>query len=499
MGVVGLPDRGSPGHPDGQQRADLDLSGLLMTLAYILVFVLVAAVLGLVRRRGGGLLLLLAVSALAVYALQPALPVRSLDFWLPTATLGLTVLGWVLTTPREQRAWLANWPAAVLLGGIVLTLGLTRYLGYSLPLTASRPPQTIQILAALVTIALAAGLLGRFSKPGKVILAGGFVFVILLFLTLKVPALAEWASKTLRGWNGQSTEPASALDLRWLGFSYIAFRLLHTVRDRQSGRLPAVSLPEYVIYVIFFPALAAGPIDRIERFVGDLRKPAVLTADDLGEAGKRLVLGLFKKFAIADTLGLVALSASNAMQVRTAGWGWVLLYAYAFQIFLDFSGYTDIAIGLGSLLGIRLPENFKAPYLKPNLTQFWNNWHMTLTQWFRAYFFNPVTRALRTGKKPLSIPVIIFITQISTMVLIGLWHGVTLNFVLWGLWHGLGLFLHNRWSELTKGRFASLPLRWRQVLNTGGVLLTFHFVAIGWVFFALPSPAVSLHFLHVIF
>ncbi len=314
-----------------------------------------------------------------------------------------------------------------------------------------------------------------------------------------MPALAEWASKTLRGWNGQSVALASAMDVRWLGFSYIAFRLLHTLRDRQSGRLPAVSLSEYVVYVIFFPALAAGPIDRIERFVGDLRQPAVLTPGDLGEAGKRLVLGLFKKFAIADTLGLVALNASNAMQVRTAGWGWVLLYAYAFQIFLDFSGYTDIAIGLGRLLGIRLPENFKAPYLKPNLTQFWNNWHMTLTQWFRSYFFNPVTRALRSAKKPLSIPLIIFITQISTMVLIGLWHGVTLNFVLWGAWHGLGLFVHNRWSELTKRRFVNLPLRWQQVLNAGGVLLTFHFVAIGWVFFALPSPAISLHFLQVLF
>jgi len=150
-------------------------------------------------------------------------------------------------------------------------------------------------------------------------------------------------------------------------------------------------------------------------------------------------------------------------------------------------------------LGIRLPENFKAPYLKPNLTQFWNNWHITLTQWFRAYFFNPVTRSLRSGRKPLPIPLIIFITQIATMLLIGLWHGVTWNFVIWGLWHGLGLFFHNRWSEWTKRRFATLSLRWQQVLNVGGVLLTFHFVAIGWVFFALPSPAVSLHFLQVLF
>ena len=470
-----------------------------MTLAYILVFVVLAVVIGVATRTRGRLPVLLAASALAVYALQPALPVRGLDFWLPTATLALTVLAWVLTTPRERRTWRFNWPAAAILGGIALTLGLTRYLGFSLPLTASPPPQTLQIFVALAVITLAAFVLTRFSKPSKALLTAGFVFVILLFVLLKVPALAVLASVGLRKLNQQSTALASPLDLRWLGFSYIAFRWLHTIRDRQSGRLPAVSLSEYVVYVIFFPALTAGPIDRIERFVGDLRRPLALTADDLGIAGKRLVIGLFKKFAVADALALVALNGSNALQVRLAGWGWILLYAYAFQIYFDFSGYTDIAIGLGRLLGVKLPENFNSPYLKPNLTQFWNNWHMSLTQWFRAYFFNPVTRSLRSAKKKLPIPAIIFITQLATMGLIGLWHGVTWNFVLWGLWHGLGMFAHNRWSELTKARFATLPPRSQKLLNVGGVLLTFHFVALGWVFFALPSPAVSFHFLQVLF
>ena len=469
-----------------------------MTLVYILVFVVVAAVLGLGLRERGRLPVLLAISTLAVYALQPALPLRGLDFWLPTATLALAVLGWVLTTPGEQRSWRTNLPAAAILGGIVLALGLTRFLSFSLPLTASRPPQTFQILITLASIAGTAFLLWRFLKPGRLLLSAGFFFIILFFIFLKVPALAEWVSKVLRGWNGQSTSLASALDLRWLGFSYIAFRLLHTLRDRQSGRLPAVGLSEYVVYIIFFPALAAGPIDRIERFVGDLRRPLALTSDDLGEAGNHLMLGLFKKFAIADTLALVALNANNAMQVRTAGWAWVLLYAYAFQIYFDFSGYTDIAIGLGRLLGIKLPENFKAPYLKPNLTQFWNNWHMTLTQWFRAYFFNPVTRALRSSRKPFSIPLIIFITQMGTMVLIGLWHGVTWNFIMWGVWHGLGLFIHNRWSEWTKKPFMALPSAWQKTLNVGGMLLTFHFVTLGWVFFALPSPAISGHFLQTL-
>jgi alginate O-acetyltransferase complex protein AlgI len=276
-------------------------------------------------------------------------------------------------------------------------------------------------------------------------------------------------------------------------------RLLHTVRDRQSGRLPEVKLSEYVIYLIFFPALSAGPIDRIERFVTDLRKSPVLSMGDLGAAGRRLVVGLFKKFILADSLALIALNATNALQVRASGWAWVLLYAFAFQIFLDFSGYTDIAIGVGRLMGFQLPENFNAPLRKPNLTQFWNNWHMTLTQWFRAYFFSPVTRFLRSRSRPLPVPVIIFLTQMATMILIGLWHGVSWNFVLWGAWHGLGLFLHNRWAELTKARFAMLPTAGQTAIQVAGVFLTFQYVALGWVFFALPTLASSFRFFGVLF
>ncbi len=470
-----------------------------MTLTLIFISIGVAVILGLVTRNRWRMQLLLVISALAVYALQPELPVRGLDFWLPTFTLILTVLAWILTTPAEQRHLKENWQTLTILGAIVLVLGLSRYTGISLPFTASTPPQILPILICLAVVSLGGMALARYTSPTKAGLSAAFILIIVLFVFLKLPALTTWASQALRSLNHQSTKLASALDLRWLGFSYIAFRFLHTLRDRQTGRLPVVTLGEYVVYIIFFPALTAGPIDRIERFIGDLRKPLALTSEDVGIAGKRLAVGLFKKFAVADGLALIALNATNAMQVRMAGWGWILLYAYAFQIFFDFSGYTDIAIGLGRLLGFRLPENFNAPYLKPNLTQFWNNWHMTLTQWFRAYFFNPVTRALRSGKKKLPIWGIILMTQVATMVLIGLWHGMTVNFVLWGLWHGLGLFVHNRWSEITRVRFTSLAAGMQKALNAGGTLLTFHYVALGWVFFALPDPVTSFHFLKVLF
>jgi D-alanyl-lipoteichoic acid acyltransferase DltB (MBOAT superfamily) len=209
--------------------------------------------------------------------------------------------------------------------------------------------------------------------------------------------------------------------------------------------------------------------------------------------------GIFKKFAVADTLALIALNGVNAGQVNGTGWMWVLLYAYAFRIYFDFSGYTDIAIGLAQLLGVKLPENFDRPYLKQNLTTFWNSWHITLSQWFRAYYFNPVTRALRSRNwTPIAI---IAFTQFTTMLLIGLWHGVTWNFVAWGVWHGVGLFIHNRWADFTKPRATMLDNRptLKRVAAWGGVLLTFHYVALGWIWFALPDIGLAANVMKTLF
>ncbi len=306
----------------------------------------------------------------------------------------------------------------------------------------------------LAILLVVSTLLGWLGKPTSRWQSAGILALLLVFILLKSPALALWMSGCIRGWVGQSTANASALDIRWLGFSYVAFRLIHTLRDRQAGRLRDVSLLDYVNYVIFFPAISAGPIDRVQRFSKDLQQPVTRDLNAFSAALYRRVVGLFKKYALADTLALLALNSQNAAQIQANGWGWLLVYAFAFQIYFDFAGYTDIAIGLGQLLGIQLPENFNRPYLKPNLTQFWNNWHITLTQWFRAYFFNPFTRSLRTRYRDLGAVWVILVTQLSTMLLIGLWHGITWNFVLWGAWHGLGLFIQNRYSDWMRPRVA---------------------------------------------
>jgi alginate O-acetyltransferase complex protein AlgI len=466
-----------------------------MTLTTILIFGAAILFYRLIFQSKARGMVLLVVSALAVYWLQPAMPVRYLDFWLPTATLALVVLSWIITTPPEERSWGANWPAFVTLGGVVLAVALTRYLSLTGGIVIlSRPPQTDEVLLVLILIGVVCWLLMRTKQMLPALLAGGILLLVGLLVVIKQPELAQRASAALRSLGGQDASLAASADIRWLGYSYLAFRLIHTLRDRQTGRLPVVTLQEYVDYAIFFPAFTAGPIDRLERFVKDLRADSLFTGEDFTEGGLRLVVGLFKKFVLADSLAIFALSATNAAQIRSAGWTWVLVLAYTFQIYFDFSGYTDIALGLARWLGFRLPENFNHPYLKPNLTQFWNNWHMTLTQWVRAYYFNPLARALRSTKKLLPAWLALFISQVSTMLVIGLWHGITWNFFIWGAWHGLGLFIHNRWSELTRPWQTTLERhpRWKLVGTGVSTAFTFVYVALGWVWFCLPTPALAL-------
>ncbi len=468
-----------------------------MTVLQIAVLTAVAIIAG--RLTRGRQLVMLAVSALVVFWLQPPEPFLALRFWFPVATLGVTVLSWAVTATPEVRGWRQNWQAAVVLLAVVLLVALTRYLPVaSFPVQGI--PATPVALAALLAFAALALVLWRWRAALRLWRILGVVAILGAFIVLKSPQVSHWittAAANLRG--GQASDASTPLT--WLGFSYLAFRLLHTFRDRQAGRLPPVTLLEYANYAVFFPAFTSGPIDRLERFVKDLRSPLPVCDEDRLYAGRRLLLGLFKKFVIADLLAVISINDVLVSKVQAGGWLWVFLYAYAFRIYFDFSGYTDLAVGMGRLLGVQLPENFTAPYLKPNLTQFWNSWHITLTQWFRSYVFNPMTRALRSLKDPLPIWLVILGTQLTTMVLIGLWHGITWGFAAWGAWHAIGLFVHNRWAEFSRNRMPQWThiAHAQKALSAIGVFLTFNYVALGWLFFTLRSPEVAFQAMRRLF
>lgn len=460
-----------------------------MTLAQIAVLIGLAVVLG--RLRGGRGLALLGVSAGVLFWLQPVEPLRSLGFWLPIATIVLTVVIWALTQDPDHRRWSENWPAAAVLAGVAGMATIAGSPESPLGQTFTRPGLPLTAVGLLAGCGMIAAV-WRLRLRARWLLAAAALGILVAFMVIKTPALIQGMVQWLQEAR-PSNEDLTGVPFAWLGFSYVAFRLLHTIRDRQAGRLPAVDLAEFVNYVLFFPAYTAGPIDRVERFVKDLRAPLALGNDDWLDAGSRIVVGLFKKFVVAELLAVISVSDLLVDYVRSPGWMWLLVYAYAFRIYLDFSGYTDVAVGMGRLLGIKLPENFDAPYLKQNIALFWNAWHMSLTQWFRAYVFNPLTRALRSGRRVPPTWLAILVTQVATMVLIGLWHGVTAGFALWGLWHGLGLFIHNRWAALTRdywSRHGTSPTARKGFAIAGG-LLTFHFVALGWLLFGLSTPSVA--------
>ena len=453
---------------------------------------------------------LLAASIAVLYWLQPFNPIRFSGYILPTITIGLVVLGWWATQnqpPGGSVNKLKKEDATTLLviAGLVLAISFLRFLPQDLRPIVNRPPNPVWVVAGLAVLA---GIfwrietrdwrLGSINLQSPVSSLQFTVFLILaLFVILKTEILATAVAHFWRALTQQDTTIASAADLTWLGFSYVAFRLLHTLRDRQTGQLPALTLREYATYVLFFPAIIAGPIDRAERFVTDLRalpQMARLDAARFADGLTRIGSGLFKKFIIADSLALgMSLDGVDVTLVQSPGHLWLLLYGYAFRLFFDFSGYTDIAIGLGLLFGVRLPENFKRPYRQTSLTAFWQSWHITLSDWARFYVFTPLSRIL-LRRKPRPSPILIVLSaQLATMVTIGLWHGVSVNFLIWGLWHGLGLFIHKQWSDRTRKWYRGLGEKRVQKWGWTAVswFLTFHYVVVGWIWFVLPDPTLA--------
>ncbi len=423
----------------------------------------------------------------------------SLDALLVTMTLLMIGAVWWIIRPVDY-VWTDNDYLTSILG-----LGSIAVLWVSLGVLQDDDLLNLLIFASPVVIGGVIAIRGLFTQDNTQqslmsLAQFSVVVIIIILVAIKVPQLADFFGYAL-DWDAQSLSTASPF--LWLGFSYIAFRLMALLFDFRAGRLSKtnLSLRDTITYVIFFPAFTAGPIDRAQRFLPEIAQTKPLDASRMVEGTTRIAVGVFKKFVIADSLALIAMSPQLIEVTDGAGGFWLMLYLYAFQIFFDFSGYSDVAIGLGRLYGITLPENFDRPYLQPNVQQFWQRWHITLSTWFRVYYFTPLSRFFITRKRKPPNFVIILVAQLTTMGLIGLWHGITWNFLLWGLWHGLGLFAHKMLADNTRGWTKRVNARvWsRRLMYWGSVFVTFNFVALGWVFFALPNVDSSLNMLARLF
>ncbi len=253
-----------------------------------------------------------------------------------------------------------------------------------------------------------------------------------------------------------------------IGISYYTFQSLsYTIDIYRKDTKATKSLLAYLTSVAFFPTTLAGPITRPASLLPQLEKLKSLSATDGGRALFLIGLGMAKKSLIADYLGENLVNRVFDFPNLYSGFETlVAVYAYALQLYYDFSGYSDVAIGSAALLGLKLPANFNAPYAAQNLADFWRRWHITLSNWLRdyVYFSFPGLRSTKYMQ---------YIALIVTMLVGGAWHGGTWNFIIWGALHGVGLAV-----------VRALPFEakqtWTKVLAT---LATFHFVCLGWIFF----------------
>lgn len=255
--------------------------------------------------------------------------------------------------------------------------------------------------------------------------------------------------------------PALPFAYAVVGLSYVLFRLLHLVLEVGDGALKRPSLPRYLAYLTFFPAFLSGPINRYEPFERDLEQPVGMDSDEAWRTLRRFLTG-FVKVAVVGELVLKAqgLFAGRLDAVVQAGGPDLLIagfYAFGAGLYLmflyaNFSGYTDMAVAVGRVFGIVLPENFNRPFMATNFQDFWSRWHITLSEWFRVYFFNPLLKALMgriTSVK--AMPYLGVLALFVTFVVLGFWHGSSWEYLLTGVLLGTGISLNKLYQvEMTK-------------------------------------------------
>jgi D-alanyl-lipoteichoic acid acyltransferase DltB (MBOAT superfamily) len=273
-----------------------------------------------------------------------------------------------------------------------------------------------------------------------------------------------------------------------LGISFYTFQTLSYTIDVYRGELePRRSILDVALFVSFFPQLVAGPIVRASTFLPQLDAEKSWDPDRAKSGLLLMIWGLAKKLLVADALAPIVNQVYGSPELYS---GWALLvatYCFAFQIYCDFSGYSDVAIGAARVLGFEILLNFQRPYFATNITTFWRRWHISLSTWLRDYLYIPLggnrLGTLRT-----------YGNLMATMVLGGLWHGASYNFVIWGAIHGVALAVHKWVLSLTgrrKAKEARRPLPW--LVQT---LVTFHLICVTWVFFRAETLEKALTILH---
>ena len=322
---------------------------------------------------------------------------------------------------------------------------------------------------------------------------GRFALICAVFGNLAFLGVYKYADFFVHNWNalvGSVANGALAMAPPHIelpiGISFFTFQAMSYVIDVYRRQTPVNRNPlDIAMYVALFPQLIAGPIVRYTDVAAEIRKRQV-TRDGFAEGIHRFVLGLGKKMILANTCAYVAdhIFGSGAdikgvpLEHMTAGLAWLAIICYSLQIYFDFSGYSDMAIGLGLVFGFRFMENFNYPYISRSITEFWRRWHISLSTWFRDYLYIPLggNRGGR-GRTYFNLVVVFF--------LCGLWHGASWTFVVWGMFHGCFLVLERM------GLGKALQTAWRPI----GHACTLLMVMVGWVVFRVATLEQAVGFL----
>ena len=271
-----------------------------------------------------------------------------------------------------------------------------------------------------------------------------------------------------------------------IGISFFTFQsLTYTVDVYRNVHKPLHKLTDYLLYILMFPQLIAGPIVRFNTVADDItNRRANETIDNKLLGIYRFVIGLSKKIMIANVLGeQVDFIYSLPVEQVDTGFAWIAIVAYSFQIYFDFSGYSDMAIGLGKIIGFKFPENFDNPYISQNISEFWRRWHITLGQFMKYYLYIPL------GGNRVSTNARLYFNLSLVFLLSGLWHGASWNFVIWGAWHGLFLVLDRVFLIQLLSKIGKLPR----------VFITYIIVLVGWVIFRFDNFNQAIFYIRKMF
>jgi alginate O-acetyltransferase complex protein AlgI len=318
---------------------------------------------------------------------------------------------------------------------------------------------------ALVDFALARRIAGSEGGARTAWLASSLGYNILLLAGFKY---SSFISDSVGGPHFDVVVP--------LGVSFFTFQAMsYTIDVYRRACAPATRFVDFALSLTFFPHLAAGPIVRARDFMPQLDTLGPLRSDDLRAGSERFLCGFLKKVLFADTFAVCADTVFASPAALSSTTVWLGVAAYTAQIYYDFSGYSDMAIGLARMFGLRFPENFAHPYLSRSPREFWHRWHISLSLWLRDYLYVPLGGS-RRGRARTVVNVFL------TMLIGGLWHGAAWTFVAWGALHGAALAVQRTFAWRTKGTIAPGVVSWAA---------TMLLVMVGWVLFRAPDFATA--------